>query len=144
MVPPKLFLCRYSRRKFRTMSKYSMHYIFRGSKFIISDFYSRTRGKLNAFYDPAYNLGCILAFLLANFFDCVTQAKFHLILPVIFLISFVGIPQTPQHLINLKMHKVRIADETQVFLFKKHYLLINLLWIFRQQIERINFSKEPN
>lgn len=64
---------------------------------------------MNAFYDTAYNLGSVMGFLLAAVSDSMAQVKVQLILPVIFLISFAGIPATPQHLCNQKKEIVRIT-----------------------------------
>lgn len=69
-------------------------------------FSSRIRGALNAFYVPANKLGYLLTFLLANYFNFIDQAKFHLILSIVFMTLFAGVPETPQHLVNRKKHEV--------------------------------------
>lgn len=60
------------------------------------------------------NLGTVMAFLLGNYFDYVAQAKFHLILSVLYVILFARIPESPQHLINVQRQKVR-KGENDVF-----------------------------
>lgn len=72
------------------------------------DLISSIRGSLNAIMDPAYNIGMLLGFVIANYFNYVDQAKFHLILPAVFLVIFSQIPDSPQHLMNTQRHKVRV------------------------------------
>lgn len=69
-------------------------------------FHFRIRGSLNSLFDPAFNLGMLLGFVLANYFDYVTQAKYHLILPIVYEILFAKIPQSPQYFINIQKQEV--------------------------------------
>lgn len=64
------------------------------------------RGSLNSFFDPAFNTGMLLSFVLANSFDYVTQAKYLMVLPIAFVILFAKIPDSPQHLVNIQSEKV--------------------------------------
>lgn len=73
---------------------------------VLIGFNSRIRGSLNSLFDPAYNIGTLLGFVLANHFDYVSQAKCHLILPIIYEILFARIPQSPQHLVNIQKQEV--------------------------------------
>lgn len=69
------------------------------------EFYDRflcsIRGTLNAFYDPSYYIGMITTFLLATCFDIIEQAKFLIAVPIVFIILFTAIPQTPHHLFKV-------------------------------------------
>lgn len=51
--------------------------------------------------------------MLAHYFDYVTQAKCHLILPIAFLILFARIPESPQHLVNKQ--KLKAANKAHKF-----------------------------
>lgn len=70
--------------------------------------------------DPAYNIGMLLGFVIANYFNYVDQAKFHLILPAIFLVIFSQIPESPQHLINTQRHKVRVLTNVTPYFHSNH------------------------
>lgn len=63
--------------------------------------------------DPAFNIGTLLSFVLAHYFDYVTQAKFHLILPIAFVVLFARVPQSPQHLVNKQ--KLKSANKAHKF-----------------------------
>lgn len=73
------------------------------------------RGSLNSFFDPAYNTGMLLSFVIANSLDYVTQAKCHMILPIAFVILFARIPQSPQHLVNIQSPKVCTTCKARAF-----------------------------
>lgn len=60
----------------------------------------------------------LLGFVLANYFDYVTQAKYHLVLPIVYEILFARIPQSPQHLINIQKEEVSHWQEEPVALQK--------------------------
>lgn len=64
------------------------------------------RGSLNSLTDPSYNIGQLFGYVLANYFDYADQAKVHLLLPVIFMIVFIKIPDSPQYLISTERLKV--------------------------------------
>lgn len=69
-------------------------------------YFSRIRGTLLSFFDPFMNLGVIMAFVLAKYFDYAAQAKCHLVVVIVFIILFARIPQSPQHLVNVQKQKV--------------------------------------
>lgn len=73
--------------------------------------FSRFRGTLLSFFDPFMNLGTIMAFVLAKYFDYVDQAKIHLIVSILFVILFARIPESPQHLVDARREKVRCVVE---------------------------------
>lgn len=64
------------------------------------------RGTLTALFDTFLNLGVISAFVLSKYFDYVAQAKYNLILPIAFVILFAKIPDSPQHLMQIRREKV--------------------------------------
>lgn len=69
-------------------------------------FFSRLRGTLFSLFDPIWNSGTVMAFVLAKYFDYATQAKINLVMPILFVILFARMPDTPQHLVNVERQKV--------------------------------------
>lgn len=67
----------------------------------------RVRGALNSIYDPSYNTGIIFAFVLGNYSDYNDQAKFQLILPIIFILILTQLPESPEYLRKQQNDKVR-------------------------------------
>lgn len=78
----------------------------------------------------------LLGFVLAIYFDYATQAKCHLILPIVFEILFARIPQSPQHLINVQKEKVSHLKVRNLERKTIYY------WTHRRRRNRINFSLE--
>lgn len=72
--------------------------------------FCRIRGTLLSFFDPFMNLGHVVAFVLAKYFDYATQAKFLMIFPIVFVILFARIPESPQHLINVQKQEVNVQS----------------------------------
>lgn len=103
------------------------------------EFICSIRGTLNSAVDPFLNSGVVFAMLLGKRFDYIDQAKFHLILPIIFMIFFVWVPESPQHLINMRKEKVSIR-----FNVSAHTIYSFIEGIFRPRINRINSSKALN
>lgn len=69
-------------------------------------FYRRIRGTLMAFFDIFMNSGALIAFLLGKYFNYANQAMYLMILTIVFVILFAGIPQSPTHLVNMEKQKV--------------------------------------
>lgn len=68
------------------------------------------RGSLNSIIDPSFNLDMLSGFVIANYFDYVTQAKLLLILPIVFVMLFARIPESPQYLMSIQKLKVRASS----------------------------------
>lgn len=65
------------------------------------------RGTLNSIYEPAYNIGIAVTFVLGNFFEPVDQAKILLPIPILFVIVAFFMPQTPEYWIRRNNQEVR-------------------------------------
>lgn len=65
------------------------------------------RGSLNSIMDPAMNSGVMLSFLLGKYLNVVDQAKFLLIVPVVFVALAVFMPQTPDYWVQRNKRKVK-------------------------------------
>lgn len=99
----------------------------------------RFRGSLISVYDTAYNIGAVIAFVLAMYCDMMNQAKYLLIMVFVFVALFLQIPKTPQYFIERNAAQV-ITHSTS------HKLPINVDFsIFsRRQTKRRSSSKERN
>lgn len=84
----------------------------------------RMRGSLIACYDTAFNVGAALAYFIAKYFNLVDQAKVLLVFPVLFLVMFIGIPQTPQHLARKGDKEVCVCVSMQ-----PNVMNVDLLWL---------------
>lgn len=68
------------------------------------------RGSLNSIFDPAMNTGVAVSFLLSGYFNPVDQAKIHIIVPAIFVVLALFLPQTPDFWIKRNKKNVsRVA-----------------------------------
>lgn len=67
----------------------------------------RIRGTLVSLFDPFMNCGAVFAFVLGKYYNYADQAKFHLVLSVVYMILFARIPDSPQHLVKMQREKVR-------------------------------------
>lgn len=72
---------------------------------------SSVRGALNALGDPSYNTGLMLSYFLGSHLNCINQAKFHLIIPIVFIILLFLLPESPEFWINRKNKKVTYEHE---------------------------------
>lgn len=99
------------------------------------------RGTLNSVFDPFLNLGVVFSLFLGKSFNYVDQAKYQLIFPILFLLLFVWVPESPQHLINIQKEKVHILVESWSRCIHM-YLFIEI--IFRPRINHTNSLKELN
>lgn len=57
--------------------------------------FDSVRGSLISFYDPLFNLGTFVSFVLGNYLSCMTQVKVQLIPQLIFLIVLFFLPESP-------------------------------------------------
>lgn len=64
------------------------------------------RGALSSLYDPLYNIGIILSYFMANYLNCLDQAKVQLIIPGIFVVILFFLPESPEFWIRKNVDKV--------------------------------------
>lgn len=85
-----------------TYQTISMHYICLRfirikSKELLLLFSNSLRGALNCIYDPFYNTGVIISYLLGDILSCIDQAKIQLIPPALFFIVLFFVPESPEY-----------------------------------------------
>lgn len=56
------------------------------------------RGMLCSLYNPLYNMGVIIAFILGIYLNCIDQVIAQLILPIVFIFVLFLIPEAPDFL----------------------------------------------
>lgn len=76
------------------------------------------RATLNSVVDPLLNFGTVFALLLSKRCDYVNQAKYQMIFPIIFLVFFVWVPESPQHLFNAQKEKVSLGKTSSIGIAK--------------------------
>lgn len=64
------------------------------------------RGIFYSMFDPFYNIGVIISFVLGNYLSCLDQAKMQLIIPIISLLIFFILPESPEFL--AKKNKITV------------------------------------
>lgn len=77
-------------------------------QFLIIIFSYSIRATLNSVSDPLLNFGTVFALLLSKRFDYIDQAKYQLVFPIIFLLFFVWVPESPEHLMSVQKEMVSI------------------------------------
>lgn len=70
------------------------------------------RGSLISFYDPIFNLGTFVAFMLGNYLSCTAQVKIQLIPQLIFLIGLFFLPESPEFLRARNKKQVNLNDSS--------------------------------
>lgn len=108
-------------------------------------FHFSVRGSLISIYDPTFNLGTFVSFMLGNYLSCMAQVKIQLIPQLIFLIALFFLPESPEFLrARNKKHVNPIDFSINAQFVEKKWKFQVWIWIFfySAQSNRWNFTKE--
>lgn len=80
------------------------------------------RGALSSIYDPAFNFGIIVSFILGKYLNCMDQVKVQIIIPIIFMVIMFLLPETPEFW--TKQNKDKVSRNIS---FNRMYKIVTLL-----------------
>jgi hypothetical protein len=86
---------------------------------------NRIRGQLGSLFILIHNLGILLAFVAGNYLSYKLVGAMMITLPVLFFVSFLFLPETPQYL--LKQRKVKVNEKNKINSFFKFQVTIVIL-----------------
>lgn len=100
-------------RNIRRQVNASLNYPLHGA-FIIKSSLFRIRGRLGSYFILSINFGILVAFIAGSYLDYYIVARFMLMLPLIYIIVVLMLPETPYYL--ARNGKLRQAEKSLYFL----------------------------